>query len=79
MWNTRNLLLVLAVTFFGTGCASLSEQQLSDRTTRNLDYAERFKADRERCAASGRRIVVSASGVPGRDGVPRHRDKYFCV
>ncbi len=61
------------------GCATLSTEQLEARDYRNFDYVDQFKYDRKKCQARGGRIIVNATGKVGRDGIPRHREKYFCA
>ena len=79
MTKPGNLLLTVVVLSFTTGCAGLSVEQQTDREFRNLEYAERFRADSRRCFANGGRIVVDALGELGRDGVPKHRARYVCA
>ncbi len=61
------------------GCATLSTEQIEARDYRNFDYVEQFKYDRIKCEALGGRIIVNATGKVGRDGIPRHRDRYICA
>ena len=73
----KTITLVTLLLF--TGCASLPAEKLESRDYRNFDYKEQFKYDRKRCQAVGGRMIVSATGKIGRDGIPRHRERYFCA
>ena len=61
------------------GCATLPADRLEERNYLNFDYAEQFKYDRMQCNALGGRIIVNAVGKVDRNGIPRHRERYFCA
>ncbi len=70
---------ILAATAGLAACASLPQDKLDERNYRNFDYREQFKYDRAQCVANGGTIVTSALARVGRDGIPKHRERYFCV
>lgn len=79
MININSRLIVALSLLAVSGCASLPADRLEERQYRNFEYAEQFKYDRTRCRAVGGRIVVDAIGRPDRNGIPRHRERYYCA
>ncbi|MEM8816718.1 MAG: hypothetical protein AAGE85_12905 [Pseudomonadota bacterium] len=61
-----------------TACASLPEHAQEARDYRRADFENRFIDYRQRCHASGRRVVIMASGKVGMDGIPNRGDYYTC-
>ena len=79
MQRSTQLILIALPLALLPGCASLPADKLEARDYRNFDYAEQFKYDRRKCLANGGRIVVYATGKVDRDGIPKHRERYFCA
>ena len=75
----RAAVTALGALLLASGCAGLTAEQAQDREYRRVAYKHEFLAYRERCRASGGRIVVQASTRVGSDMVPRPGDRYTCL
>ena len=76
--RVSRLTVATAAILLTVGCAAATTQQKEDREYRRLVYEQKFKIARDRCWASGGRIVVFASQALDSSSTPRPGDRYVC-
>ena len=73
------MLLLTGLTMFAAaGCQSLPQDRLDQREYRQVDFEQRFRADRRRCLARGGTLYIAASRSVDRKGTPARGDRYVC-